>query len=412
MNKLAALLTFTLLAHLCKAQTFVKPTGATVGNQTVIAIPTGPAGTSMKQALAYFPDDYAKSTRKRPLLIFLHGAGQAGNLDITQLNGDGLPQLISQGLKPYGIDPATGDTIKWIVISPHCTDNSSCSYSYAQLVYTIPYLIQQYQVDPTCVWVGGLSAGGSATWSVPMGDTVLPKLIAGIIPESNGGWDVNINVTAFKNNLIKWAKEGGAGLYICGTQDPGYNYGFGVYNPLMKANCQPGRWYDSFPLNLAHVPLVWQQPWALSARVWSKTMNTWTQMWTLRRNAVAAPPPPKPAPIAAPGPSTAITLPLSSVNLNGTGSSDAGGKIVAYQWVKLCGANGDTIAVPSAAATAVTGLRAGRYIYQLTVTDDAGVTNTAQVFVDVLVPVFATKQTITTTWSDGHVTTTTQNLTQ
>lgn len=292
-----------------ESQTFKYPTGATVGNQTVISIPVTAAGTLTKQALVYLPDDYAKTSKNYPVFFFCHGAGEGANstngYSIAALNGTALPQAISQGLKPYGIDPSTKDTIKFIVISPQCSDGPNCSYTFPQLQYTIPYLLKQYRVDASCIWVGGLSAGGSATWSCPMGDTVFGKIFAGIMPISNGGWDMFIGNSVYKNNLINWAKNGGSTLILCGNQDPGYNYAFNQYGPLMKANSQPGKYYDSFPAGLAHVAQVWNQPWAISARVWSKTMNSWTQMWTLRKSAIAVTPPPiviPPLPAVAPYP--------------------------------------------------------------------------------------------------------------
>lgn len=308
MIKYILALIFLTKTFVGESQAFKYPTGAVIGNQTVISIPIYADGVLNRQALVYLPDDYADTTKKHPLFIFLHGAGEASDkstgFDISRLINTALPQAISQGLKPSAIDPVTGETVKWIVISPQCSDNSNCSYAYAQLVYIIPYLLKRYRIDLSCIWVGGLSAGGSATFSVPMADSVFGAIFAGMMPISNGGWDMNIGVPAYKNNLITWAKKGGSTLILCGNQDPGYNYASGQYGPLIKANSQPGRYYDSFPAGLAHVSQVWNQPWPLTARVWSKTMNSWTQMWTLRKNAVVVTPPPViiPPPVTKPIP--------------------------------------------------------------------------------------------------------------
>lgn len=80
------------------------------------------------------------------------------------------------------------------------------------------------------------------------------------------------------------------------------------------------------------------------------------------------------SPTANAGTDQAITLPTSSVTLTGSGS-DADGTITAYAWTKLSGTGG-TLTTPAAATTTFTGLTAGTYIVQLTVTDNEGATGT------------------------------------
>jgi hypothetical protein len=89
----------------------------------------------------------------------------------------------------------------------------------------------------------------------------------------------------------------------------------------------------------------------------------------------APPPPPNAAPVANAGPDRAITLPTNSTTLNGS-ATDADGTIATYRWSKVSGPAGGTIASPSAAATNITGLNAGTYVYRLTVTDNDGATDT------------------------------------
>lgn len=371
MKKLAFILFF--LPFVVQAQTFTRKAGDTVGKQIVIAVPDRPAGYAMKQALAYFPSSYAKSTKKYPVLIFLHGAGQAGGMDISQVNGDGLPLLISQGLKPYGFDPVTKDTVEWIVISPHCTDNNQCSFSYPQLQYTIPYILATYRVDPSCLWVGGLSAGGAGTWSSVMGDTVLASKIAGIVPESNGGMDNWITIATYKNNLTSWAKKGGACLYIIGSQDPGDNGpGYGAYSSLMRAACLPGRYADSIIAGGIHDARVWNLPWPQTARIWSKTMNAWTQMWALRRNAGAVKPPASVPHAVITLDSSIINYPNSVVHMIANKSSATNGKIVANDWYLDIGDSRVIISNADSGGVCASGLRPGNYRFKLVVTDSVG----------------------------------------
>lgn len=281
----------------------VQPLGTVIGNQTVISIPIAPPGYPTAQALIYYPDDYflpANANKRYPLYVFMHGAGEGSTNNITQVTNTSLPYLIKNGLKPYAIDQATGDTVKFIVISPHCA-NCGSNYSYPQLQYTIPYLFTAYRVDTSCVWVGGLSAGARGTWSVVMGakvgDTALGKRITGIMPMANGGYDDYLSTLG--PNLDTIARRGLGCLYVIGDQDPGYNsIGFFAYRAVMKKFSQPGKYFDSVIVGGTHSTNVWNPPFQLNTRLWSKTMNAWTQMWALRQGPVTQPPNPLKARIA------------------------------------------------------------------------------------------------------------------
>ncbi|MDR0909266.1 MAG: PKD domain-containing protein [Spirochaetaceae bacterium] len=89
------------------------------------------------------------------------------------------------------------------------------------------------------------------------------------------------------------------------------------------------------------------------------------------------------APTAVAGTDITITLPTSTVNVDGSGSSDTDGTIAAYAWTQTSGAD-TTIVNPDKAATQVTGLTtAGEYVYQLEVTDDDGDSHTDTIKVTV-----------------------------
>jgi Domain of unknown function (DUF4082)/F5/8 type C domain/Secretion system C-terminal sorting domain/Fibronectin type III domain len=72
--------------------------------------------------------------------------------------------------------------------------------------------------------------------------------------------------------------------------------------------------------------------------------------------------------IANAGTNQTITLPVSSVSLDGSGSS---GTITSYAWTQLSGPNSSVITTPTAVTTTVTGLVAGSYVFQLSL--NAGV---------------------------------------
>ncbi len=84
-------------------------------------------------------------------------------------------------------------------------------------------------------------------------------------------------------------------------------------------------------------------------------------------------------PIANAGSNKTITLPVNSVSLNGSKSSDPDGTIAGYAWKQVSGPSGASISNANTATPVVSGLTAGQYTFQLTVTDNSGATATAQV---------------------------------
>ena len=87
-------------------------------------------------------------------------------------------------------------------------------------------------------------------------------------------------------------------------------------------------------------------------------------------------------PVANAGSAVTITLPTSTVTLDGSASSDPDGSIASYSWAKISG-GAATMANSSVAKPTVTGLVAGQYTFELTVTDNKGASTKAQVKITV-----------------------------
>lgn len=81
------------------------------------------------------------------------------------------------------------------------------------------------------------------------------------------------------------------------------------------------------------------------------------------------------SPSANAGTDQAITLPTSATTLTGSGN-DPDGNITAFGWTRISGPNTPTIVTPSGASTAVNGMIAGTYQFQLEVTDNQSATGT------------------------------------
>ncbi|MBC7849309.1 MAG: T9SS type A sorting domain-containing protein [Chitinophagaceae bacterium] len=90
-------------------------------------------------------------------------------------------------------------------------------------------------------------------------------------------------------------------------------------------------------------------------------------------NAGTPPPPPSStAPVARAGNDISVTLPTNSASINGYGSYDNDGSIIAFNWSKVSGPGASNISNPAAGSTTVTGMTAGVYTFRLQVTDNAG----------------------------------------
>jgi dienelactone hydrolase len=89
------------------------------------------------------------------------------------------------------------------------------------------------------------------------------------------------------------------------------------------------------------------------------------------------------APVANAGGDITIALPDNQVILAGSGT-DEDGTIASYLWTKVSGPSGGSIVAKDAAATSVTGLVQGTYVFRLTVTDNEGANNFDELSVVVL----------------------------
>lgn len=105
--------------------------------------------------LKYVPKDAAPG-EKLPLVVYMHGAGERGNADGSELDKaatHGYFKFIAQG-KEYPV----------MMVSPQCpTDNYWGSYI-ESLDRFLDYIIAENNVDVTRVYLTGYSMGGTATW--------------------------------------------------------------------------------------------------------------------------------------------------------------------------------------------------------------------------------------------------------
>ena len=152
----------------------------------------------------YVPEGYPEANRKYPLLIFLHGSGEAGPGTAASLPAvlrNGPPKLINEGRFPKSFT-VNNVNYKFIIISPQFTEWPTEN----DVDNVINYLIAHYPVDINRVYLTGLSMGGGTVWNYSGNDINHAIRIAGIVPVCGAGYPYQSHArTMAAANLPVWA---------------------------------------------------------------------------------------------------------------------------------------------------------------------------------------------------------------
>jgi predicted peptidase len=150
------------------------------------------------------PASYEANTKKYPLLVFLHGAGEVGNggSDLSKLLANGIPKLLNEKIFPAQFT-VNGTDFSLIVISPQFKQWPQP----ADINAMIDYAVKNLRVDITRIYIAGASMGGGAAWDYAM---AYPNRIAAAVSISGASWPsaescgsiakANLPVWAFHNN--------------------------------------------------------------------------------------------------------------------------------------------------------------------------------------------------------------------
>lgn len=139
---------------------------------------TGPGSSGMPYRI-FVPPGYT-AAQTYPLIVFLHGAGEAGSNNTAQLNNNanGAMKLISEANQ--AIQPT-------LMAAPQCPTNSSCwaiAGSLTQLNAMLDQITAEFHIDADRVHVTGLSMGGNGTWELVKNR---PDRFASAVPMSGYG---------------------------------------------------------------------------------------------------------------------------------------------------------------------------------------------------------------------------------
>lgn len=123
------------------------------------------------------PARYASTTKKYPLIIFIHGIGELGT-NLARLNCCGLPKHLNTKSFPADFN-VKGNHYSFIVMSPQFKRRPSA----AEIQSVIDFAKRRFRVDATRIYVTGLSMGGGSTWDYA---AVYGQQAAAIVPVCGG----------------------------------------------------------------------------------------------------------------------------------------------------------------------------------------------------------------------------------
>jgi hypothetical protein len=377
LKKLLTILSF-LFAIAAHSQWAV-PTGSVVGRQLVIQVPISSLN-QQSQALLWMPDDTTAHPGKRyPLMIYLHGSGQGETNNINEQFEESLPQLIRDGLNPYGIDSTTGDTVKYIVVSPHAY-NTGWSYSFGHIKWILKYLKEtaawKNRIDTNRVFVSGFSAGGFGTWSCVSEDSLWVRTnLTGIVAISA----VEYTTDEPHKQQIRGAVRAKTAIWqVVGASDAWNNsaikYDSVVNNTPVPLPFRYG--YYVVP-GLSHEAGVWTEVYRPTV-TWFRGKTMWSRLADYSNIAGPIPPP---APTVYAGADSTMTIsPVgTNWNMNGTDtgyvyavpSSTITGPIT-YLWTQISGPNTARILFPTGQSTPIDNMVVGTYVFQVAATGGNG----------------------------------------
>lgn len=147
------------------------PPAALAGRQAPQEVELGDPLATRARFQLFLPRDYAPSTSRRwPLMVFLHGAGE---------RGDDLSRVLVHGPPAWA---ATHPDFPFVLISPQCPAGDT--WRVPELQALLDYALEHYAVDPDRVVLTGISMGGFGAWRWALDH---PERFAAVAPICGGG---------------------------------------------------------------------------------------------------------------------------------------------------------------------------------------------------------------------------------
>ncbi|WP_395374516.1 hypothetical protein [Marinicella sp. W31] len=161
----------------------------------------------------YLPPGYDQGTQEYPLLIFIHGLGENGNGDseLSRVLRNGPPKLINNN--------SWDNARPFVVLSPQRGGNGCTSSN--QIRDFIDFALVEYDINPSRVYLTGLSCGAIGSWNY-LGNNTNAQ-IAAVVPIAGIGNGAFNNAGCDLGLVPIWAFHG--------DSDPTVGVG-GTINPI------------------------------------------------------------------------------------------------------------------------------------------------------------------------------------
>jgi dienelactone hydrolase len=329
--------------------------------------------------LEILPSGYT-TAQKYPTIFFFMGINSTGpgtsasleTMITAKVPPDPEPTTLGNGYiqdqVKFGIWPdnftVNGNTHKFIVIVPQFVTNyNTRPPTPAEINDLINYTISNYSVDTTRMYITGNSSGGGPVWDYPAASSNYANRIAAIVPFTAVVFPSKEKADVIRNaNVAVWAfhNQFDAGVPVAFTQDF-----VSMINeptpavPQVKETIFPVSGHDSW--------------YAAYNRTYTENgLNIYEWMLQFQRTVTKA----------NAGVDQNITLPVSSAQLDGSGTGP-NGSVTTYNWQQVSGPSSAGISNVTVLNPSVSGLIAGTYIFRLTIADNAAGTSIDDVAITV-----------------------------
>lgn len=312
--------------------------GAQSYTRDSVNVPYTSSASPTTKCLVYKRTNYAANTSyKYPLLVFLHGRGEAGtslSKIYTSSSSGGAPYFIEQGTFPASFT-VNGTTHEFLVIAPQRNNDWSASGQEAD--YIIRYIVQNFRVDTNRIYIYGLSAGGAGTIEYASGldpnetDTtlVVRYKAAAIVPHA----------PATNSPQSKWAKKTiNDSVHVWGMGDPeGDVYGEWAMNYSNLINGYKANWARFTNTNAGHSSFNTQFSPSYTETINGTSMNIYQWMLQYARGTASSGGSGgmHTLPVTDAGANQSISLPTTTATVTATRTLYDNASATTYQWSKL-----------------------------------------------------------------------------
>jgi dienelactone hydrolase len=323
--------------------------------------------------LEYLPKGYHSSSNKYPVVISLHGIREKGtsSTDPKRVLAD-LPRVDNVGLPKY---VKFGAQYPFILISPQLKSKYG-TWPPSYVMEVLNHVKKHLRIDEKRIYLTGLSLGGFGVWKTA-GE--YPHVFAAIAPICPGGNALNKASAIAAQNVAAWGFHGSSDKIVSYNVTTkmvnAINSSKKKPNPLAKATIFPGMghiiWDKAYQqTNVLNWMLSFRKGSAPSFPETDETDNRDENENEDDNDEASENSSNNKAPIAKAGPDRTLTLPANSLYLRGN-ANDADGKVVSYKWTKVSGGTA-SLSGTTSPRLRVYNLRAGTYVFRLTVKDNKG----------------------------------------